>query len=185
MNKLTTECLEKRIKNCIEVGNGCVMLPVSVAEELLAYRKTVNHLLDSDGSRGRFSAMELYDARKDLELLLASTAQPVSEPYKLKDAVADIRNSGVEIDADKINAERDTLNSPVIPDGSADTKRLNWLDDQNARLNEYYGTAYGWKFDANFQRNAMMLNDCNFPVMTVRQAIDEAMLAAAPAQESE
>ncbi|QHJ81907.1 MAG: hypothetical protein [Caudoviricetes sp.] len=76
-------------------------------------------------------------------------------------------------------------NSPVIPDGSADTKRLNWLDAQNARLNEYYGTAYGWKFDANFQRNAMMLNDCNFPVMTVRQAIDEAMLAAAPAQESE
>ena len=44
-------------------------------------------------------------------------AQPVSEPYKLKDAVADIRNSGVEIDADKIKAERDTLNSPVIPDG--------------------------------------------------------------------
>ena len=115
----------------------------------------------------------------------AAPAQPVSEPYKLKDAVEDIRNSGVEIDADKINAERDTLNSPVIPDGSADIKRLNWLDAQNARLNEYYGTSYGWKFDANFQRNAMMLNDCNFPVMTVRQAIDEAMLAAAPAQESE
>lgn len=112
-------------------------------------------------------------------------AQPVSEPYKLKDGVADIRNSGVEIDADKIKAERDAINSPVIPDGSADTKRLNWLDAQNARLNEYYGTSYGWKFDANFQRNAMMLNDSNFPVMTVRQAIDEAMLAAAPAQESE
>lgn len=43
----------------------------------------INRLLDSDGSRGRFSAMELYDARKDLELLLASAAQPVSEPYKL------------------------------------------------------------------------------------------------------
>ncbi|EOE6915511.1 hypothetical protein ACKS9G_001962 [Cronobacter turicensis] len=65
--------------------------------------------------------------------------------------------------------------APVVPD---DTKRLDWLDAQNKRLNEYYGTYYGWKFDANFQRNAMMLNDSNYPVMTVRQAIDEAMLAA-------
>ncbi|WP_283647614.1 hypothetical protein [Hafnia paralvei] len=119
------------------------------------------------------------------ELFKCMPVQPVSEPYKLKDAVADIRNSGVEIDADKIKSERDALNPPVIPDGSADTKRLNWLDAQNARLNEYFGTSYGWKFDVNLQRSAMILNDCNFPVMTVRQAIDEAMLAAAPAQESE
>ncbi|MFZ5421936.1 hypothetical protein ACOZAC_11485 [Enterobacter hormaechei] len=73
-------------------------------------------------------------------------------------------------------------NSPVIQDGSEDTKRLDWLDAQNKRLNEYYWTTYGWKFDANFQRNAMMLNDSNYPVMTVRQAIDEA-IAAAPQQE--
>lgn len=59
-----------------------------------------------------------------------------------------------------------------------DTKRLDWLDAQNKRLNEFYGTSYGWKFDANFQRNAMMLNDNNYPVMNVRQAIDEAMRAA-------
>ncbi|MCD0241735.1 hypothetical protein [Enterobacter hormaechei] len=72
-------------------------------------------------------------------------------------------------------------NSPVIPDGSEDTKRLDWLDAQNKRLNEYYGTTYGWKFDANFQRNAMMLNDSNYPVMNVRQAIDAA-IAAAPQQ---
>ncbi|WP_276855016.1 hypothetical protein [Enterobacter oligotrophicus] len=72
--------------------------------------------------------------------------------------------------------------SPVVPDSSEDTKRLNWLDAQNKRLNEYYGTSYGWKFDANFQRNAMMLNDSNYPVMNVRQAIDEA-IAAAPQQE--
>ncbi len=63
-----------------------------------------------------------------------------------------------------------------------DTRRLDWLDAQNKRLNQYYGTSYGWKFDANFQRNAMMLNDSNYPVMTVRQAIDEA-IAAAPQQE--
>ncbi|MGX4980973.1 hypothetical protein [Enterobacter kobei] len=74
------------------------------------------------------------------------------------------------------------LNSPVIPDCSEDTKRLDWLDAQNKRLNEYHGTTYGWKFDANFQRNAMMLNDSNYPVMSVRQAIDEA-IATAPQQE--
>lgn len=73
-------------------------------------------------------------------------------------------------------------NYPVIPSDSEDTKRLDWLDAQNKRLNEYYGTLYGWKFDANFQRNAMMLNDSNYPVMTVRQAIDQA-IAAAPQQE--
>lgn len=55
--------------------------------------------------------------RSEVISLNETTAQPVSEPYKLKDAVEDIRNSGVEIDADKIKAERDTLNSPVIPDG--------------------------------------------------------------------
>ncbi|WP_268055663.1 MULTISPECIES: hypothetical protein [unclassified Citrobacter] len=74
-------------------------------------------------------------------------------------------------------------NSPVAPDSYEDTKRLDWLDAQNKRLNEYYSTAYGWKFDANFQRNAMMLNDSNYPVMTIRQAIDEA-IASAPKQEN-
>ena len=91
------------------------------------------------------------------------------------------------IAADMWNACRAAMlqagNSPVTPDGSEDTKRLDWLDAQNKRLNEYYGTSYGWKFDANFQRNAMMLNDSNYPVMNVRQAIDEA-IAEAPKQEN-
>lgn len=86
MSELTTERLEKRIKNCIEVGNGCVMLPVSVAEELLAYRKTVNHLLDNDGSRGKFSAVQSYDAREGLERLLAPTAQQ-NEPQHIPENI--------------------------------------------------------------------------------------------------
>ncbi|NBD00895.1 hypothetical protein GV764_17970 [Atlantibacter hermannii] len=76
-------------------------------------------------------------------------------------------------------------NYPVISDSSEDSKRLDWLDAQNKRLNEYYGTTYGWKFDANFQRNAMMLNDGNYPVMNVRQAIDEAMRTATHLQEAQ
>lgn len=82
------------------------------------------------------------------------------------------------LQAEPVTTANKLGNSPVIPDDSEDTKRLNWLDAQNKRLNEYYGTSYGWKFDANFQRNAMMLNDSNYPVMTVRQAIDEAIAAA-------
>ncbi|MFU0866436.1 hypothetical protein [Kluyvera ascorbata] len=70
-----------------------------------------------------------------------------------------------------------------LQESRRDTKRLDWLDTQTKRLNEYYGTVYGWKFDANFQRNAMMLNNSNYPVMTVRQAIDEAT-EAAPTQEN-
>ena len=44
-------------------------------------------------------------------------AEPVTIAYKLRDAVETIRNSGIEIDAEKILAERDDLDSPVIPDG--------------------------------------------------------------------
>lgn len=43
--------------------------------------------------------------------------EPVTTAYKLRDAVETIRNSGIAIDAEKIFAERDALNSPVIPDG--------------------------------------------------------------------
>lgn len=86
-------------------------------------------------------------------------AQPVSDPYKLKDAVADIRNSGVEIDADKIKAERDAINSPVIPDG--------W------KLVPVEPTA----------EMAQAARDCHEGESFLPYSIYRAMLAAAPAQE--
>lgn len=39
-------------------------------------------------------------------------AKPVTTAYKLRDAVETIRNSGIEIDAEKIFADRDALNAP-------------------------------------------------------------------------
>ncbi|ENO2770631.1 TPA: hypothetical protein I3322_000565 [Enterobacter hormaechei subsp. xiangfangensis] len=39
-------------------------------------------------------------------------SEPVTTAYKLRDAVEIIRNSGIEIDAEKIFAERDALNTP-------------------------------------------------------------------------
>ena len=50
-------------------------------------------------------------------------AEPVTTAYKLRDAVEIIRNSGIEIDSGKIQAERDSHNSPVIPDCSCRTCR--------------------------------------------------------------
>lgn len=44
-------------------------------------------------------------------------AELVTTANKLRDAVETIRNSGIVIDAEKIFAERDALNAPVIPDG--------------------------------------------------------------------
>ncbi|HAS0921050.1 hypothetical protein ISU95_07025 [Enterobacter cloacae] len=44
-------------------------------------------------------------------------SEPVTTANKLRDAVETIRNSGIAIDGEKILAERDALNSPVIPDG--------------------------------------------------------------------
>lgn len=43
--------------------------------------------------------------------------EPVTTACKLRDAVEIIRNSGIAIDAEKILAERDALNSPVVHDG--------------------------------------------------------------------
>jgi len=46
-------------------------------------------------------------------------AEPVSQPCSLRDGLAAIRNSGIAIDAEKIQAERDALNEPDVPDGYA------------------------------------------------------------------
>ncbi|CZU36052.1 Protein of uncharacterised function (DUF551) [Enterobacter hormaechei] len=48
---------------------------------------------------------------------LLQGAEPVTTAYKLRDAVDTIRNSGIAIDGEKILAERDALNCPVITDG--------------------------------------------------------------------
>lgn len=234
MSELTTERLEKRIKNCIEVGNGCVMLPVSVAEELLAYRKTVNHLLDNDGSRGRFSAAQSYDAREDLERLLAPTAQqnepqnipaqPVSNPYKLP-----VRyfSYGSECGFDWHNTEKEAIEAAeaVIDDyrgdacdgWSEETDSVCWgvilqqatkvderprTDDDKcdptidtvcdyALLPELVGNSPvipdGWKL-VPIEPTAEMAQaarDCHEGESFLPYSIYRAMLAAAPAQESE
>jgi hypothetical protein len=120
------------------------------------------------------------------------SAPVVMQDHQIRELVNELRNIAVEYHGAQqlrehiAKAVRAAMQGKAEPVSNRDelqddTRRLDWLDAQNMRLNEYYGTSYGWKFDANFQRNAMMLNDSNYPVMTVRQAIDEAI--AAPRQE--
>ncbi|WP_312383977.1 hypothetical protein [Atlantibacter subterraneus] len=120
------------------------------------------------------------------ELFWSEFKHPFAEDDELKSFASEIWSAccgaAPAVQAEQLSGNDEHVSHPyTLPD---DKQRLDWLDAQNKRLNEYYGTSYGWKFDANFQRNAMMLNDSNYPVMTVRQAIDEA-IAAAPKQEAQ
>jgi len=54
-----------------------------------------------------------------------------------------------------------------------DSERIDWMDAVNSNINNHYKTKYGWKWDVN--HNRACLSDCNWPALTVRQAIDEAM----------
>jgi hypothetical protein len=54
-----------------------------------------------------------------------------------------------------------------------DSKRLDWLDEQNRRKNERHGSRYGWQYSENHNRIA--LEDHGYPARPVRRAIDLAM----------
>lgn len=76
------------------------------------------------GSGEEWSDIEEYMQKWDAaRAAMLQGAEPVTTAYKLRDAVEIIRNSGIEIDSGKIQAERDSLNSPVIPDCSCRTCR--------------------------------------------------------------
>ena len=60
---------------------------------------------------GGWSCQEYVELGRFQEAMLQG-AEPVTTAYKLRDAVEIIRNSGIEIDAEKIFAERDALNTP-------------------------------------------------------------------------
>lgn len=81
-------------------------VPVSVPSAM-----EIDDDFDSSFEHGKAVGWNAYRAA------MLQGAKPVTTAYKLRDAVETIRNSGIVIDADKIFAERDALNSPVIPSG--------------------------------------------------------------------
>lgn len=175
-NKLTDEQLQEIYGEAV----SC-----ELAEKNGAYMASFDLLCKMDDVGGTAHVVrKLIDMLRAERVELQERRKTDSQAQATLNRLAVILH-GSEVDLNLLTVTAQSLmarckagNAPVTPDGSADTKRLNWLDAQNKRLNEYYGTAYGWKFDANFQRNAMMLNDSNYPVMTIRQAIDAAISAA-------
>lgn len=87
----------------------------------------------------------------------------------LREAVGAIRNSGIAIDAEKILAERDALNSPVIPDGWV----MVPVEPTAAMISS--GIA------AHFERSQTQIHDR--PAPGPMECAYVAMLAAAPQQE--
>ncbi|ELW4833666.1 hypothetical protein QL503_002031 [Salmonella enterica] len=120
--------------------------------------------------------LELDDIRLGVKMVNGSRAamlqgaEPVTTDYKLRDAVEIIRNSGIEIDAEKILAERDALNSPVIPDGW----KLVPVEPTEEMITS--GIA------AHFERSQTQIHDR--PAPGPMECAYVAMLAAAPQQEA-
>ena len=114
MNEIIS--LHERAGFCASITPLFTSPPVPVSMKDHQIRELVNELRDI--------AVE-YHGTQQLRERIARTvstamlqgAEPVTTAYKLRDAVEIIRSSGIEIDAEKILAERDALNAPVIPDG--------------------------------------------------------------------
>jgi hypothetical protein len=70
---------------------------------------------------------------------------------------------------------RTLYTAPAVGTVEKDAERLDWLDEINRQTNEHYGTTYGWKFDINHNRAALM--DHNWPALSIREAIDAAIAA--------
>lgn len=79
-------------------------------QHILEYAKQQRHI-------GLHCKVPPEDMVEIVEMAMLQGAEAVTTANKLRDAVETIRSSGIAIDADKIFAERDALNSPVIPDG--------------------------------------------------------------------
>jgi hypothetical protein len=110
----------------------------------------------------------------------ATDNTPQGDSAELMIALLWIRNAceqiGLQIeDRKRLERERDEALSR-FSEAQRDTARLDWLDSMNRRTNEHYGTTYGWRFDLNHNRGAM-LADHHIPALSVREAIDEAMEA--------
>lgn len=89
--------------------------PIAVAEKIAGRDDFFAFGNRIDNKAERRTPISLVDtATAQFESL---AGEPVSERYKLRDAVETIRNSGIDIDADKIQAERDSLSYPEIPEG--------------------------------------------------------------------
>lgn len=124
--------------------------PIAVAEKIAGRDDFFAFGNRIDNQSDHATPLSIVDtAQAQFESL---AGEPVSQRYTLREAVEIIRNSGIAIDAEKILAERDALNSPEIPEGSVIVPRvtLQWwrqlLDlnpsDLAPRIDAYIAAIY-------------------------------------------
>ncbi|HGP4137747.1 TPA: hypothetical protein ACLLGK_001304 [Enterobacter roggenkampii] len=96
--------------------------------------------------------------------------ESVTTACELRDAVDAIRNSGIAIDGGKILAERDALNSSVIPD---DVRRMDWLVSKTVDVREpmVYGS------HSIFWSQTTTDEEDDYHATKLREQIDAAMAA--------
>ncbi|EMG7865172.1 DUF551 domain-containing protein [Enterobacter hormaechei] len=98
-------------------------VPLAIHDEDFEKALSVlNDTLDDcgDSERGLLLALDKVgiEVRSDARrAAMLQGAEPVKSGLTLREGLAAIRNSGIAIDAGKIQAERDALNSPVTPNG--------------------------------------------------------------------
>lgn len=89
-----------------------VSVPDEVLKRLLPDAEKAEFWFEHDG-KILFEGVKFNNAVFEAcRAAMLQGAEPVTTAYKLRDAVDIIRNSGIAIDAKKILAERDALNSP-------------------------------------------------------------------------
>lgn len=86
--------------------------------------------------------------------------------------MADMVNAALRTKVQRLQRENAELRAKLEA-AEADTRRLDWLDAQNARKNKQNRTTYGWRIEENCNRIA--LSNCHFPAIPVRSAMDAAM----------
>lgn len=140
-----------------------------LAERTKAYRAAMLKQPSSiQGSDDAASGAEINQPASNGQLFGNSEQlEPVSQPCKLRDGLAEIRKLG-PIDAEKIQAERDALNSPAIPDG--------WV------MVPAEPTEAMMLHKSGCQHHAW--NDPDCAMRQTRRLVWANMLAAAPKQES-
>ncbi|EQB7353274.1 hypothetical protein ACYTK3_000249 [Enterobacter kobei] len=108
---------EQKVEPLYTAPPAPVSVPDGVLKSLLPDAEKSEFWFEHDG-KILFEGVKFNNAVFDAcRAAMLQGAEPVTTAYKLRDAVEAIRNSGIAIDGEKIMAERDALNSPVIPDG--------------------------------------------------------------------
>ena len=211
MTKLTTELLEKKIKSCIEIENCEVMMPLSAAQELLAFRNAAkNPVAWRVSSFAGLPTVTFYEDVKDSMIANGQTPEPLyAAPVlpKQPEPTISFYRDGIIAAAKWVENQRDAYDNEhghSEPDTGAfefgNDAQLEYsttlseiaegirsLHPTSAQpVSEPYKLPDGWKLVPIEPTAAMFhaFNDCDYGRKSMRERYIQ-MIEAAPAQESE